>query len=363
MDANSLRHKKSAVAHQAHAGACVFREELIIPTAEAVAPIASAPEWAQDLSMTNDPRKTPARRPVKIATQLLGGLGNQLFQYAAGRALAERLGARLVLDSTPRYEQFRPIVLGRLAIDAEIVNDAVGRPRRRYFRIPGTLGRRLTDSIHDHLPTTYRIDGHAFRVFGERRLFAHDPAFEKLSGSTYLVGYWQSYRYFEGAADQIRREIRPTYPPSEANRMWLSRIQAGNSVCLHVRRGDYLGGKADSPVVCGRSYYRGALQHVSRFLTAPKLFIFSDDIPWCRSAFAGKDVAFVDSNGPDDAIDDLLLMTACRHHIIANSSLSWWGAWLAHHPEQVVIAPQPWLPRADSDRDLLPTRWIKLSKT
>ena len=311
--------------------------------------------------MRND--HTDGLAAVKVATQLLGGLGNQLFQYAAGRALAQRLGAPLVLDCTSRYAEFRPIVLGRLAIDAEIVRNAAGKPRRRYFRIAGTLGRRLTDSFHDHFPRTYRIDGHRFKVFGERRLFTYNSAFEKLSGSTYLAGYWQSYRYFENAAEQIRREIRPTYPPSEANRMWLSRIEDGNSVCLHVRRGDYLGGKADSPVVCGRSYYDGAMQYIGRSVTAPKFFVFSDDIPWCRSAFAGKDVAFVDINGPDDAIDDLRLMAACRHHIIANSSLSWWGAWLAQHPEQVVIAPQPWLPGADSDRDLLPPHWIKLPKT
>jgi hypothetical protein len=301
--------------------------------------------------------------PLRVAVQLLGGLGNQLFQYAAGRALARRLGARLVLDCTSRYVQFRPIVLDRFTIDAEIVRDAAGRPRRRYFRLPGTLGRRLTDSFHDYLPTIYQINGHSFRVFGERRLFTYDPTFETLSKSTYLIGYWQSYRYFEDAADQIRREIRPTHPPSEANRMWLSRIEEGNSVCLHVRRGDYLGGNADSPVVCGRSYYDGAMQYIGHFVTAPRIFVFSDDIPWCRSAFAGWDVAFVDSNGPDDAIDDLRLMAACRHHVIANSSLSWWGAWLAHHPGQVVIAPQPWLPGADSDRDLLPTHWIKLPKT
>lgn len=303
-------------------------------------------------------RPTPAR----VATQLLGGLGNQLFQYAAGRALAQRLGARLVLDGTSHHAQFRPIVLDRFAIDAEIVRDAAGRPRRRYFRIPGALGRRLTDSFHDYFPRTYRIDGHRFNVFGERQLFTYDPTFETLSGSAYLIGYWQSYRYFEDAADQIRREIRPAHPPSEENRMWLSRIEACNSVCLHVRRGDYLGGEADSPVVCGPSYYGDAMQHVSRSLAAPKLFVFSDDIPWCRTAFAGRDVEFVDSNGPDDAIDDLRLMAACRHHIIANSSLSWWGAWLAHHPEQVVIAPQPWLPGTHSDRDLLPPRWIKLPK-
>jgi hypothetical protein len=312
--------------------------------------------------MMIDHRETPARRPIKVATQLLGGLGNQLFQYAAGRALAQRLGARLVLDCTSRHAEFRPIVLDRLAIDAEIVRNAPGKPRHRYFRIAGTFGRRLTDSFHDYFPRTYRIDGHHFNVFGERQLFTYDPTFKTLSGSTYLIGYWQSYRYFEDAADQIRREVRPAHPPSEENRMWLSRIEACNSVCLHVRRGDYLGGKADSPVVCGPSYYGDAMQHVSRSLAAPKLFVFSDDIPWCRTAFAGRDVEFVDSNGPDDAIDDLRLMAACQHHIIANSSLSWWGAWLAHHPEQVVIAPQPWLPGAHSDRDLLPPRWIKLPK-
>jgi hypothetical protein len=310
--------------------------------------------------MKTDRTDNPA---VKVATQLLGGLGNQLFQYAAGRALAERLGARLVLDFTPRHAQFRPIVLDRFAIDAEIVRNATGKPRQRYFRIEGTLGRRLTDAFHDHFQRSYRIDGHSFRVFGERRLFTYDSSFEILSGSTYLIGYWQSYRYFENAAEQIRREIRPAHPPSADNRMWLSRIQSCNSVCLHVRRGDYLGGQEDSPIVCSPSYYRDAMQHVSRSLTAPQMFVFSDDIPWCRSAFAGTEVAFVDVNGPDDAIDDLRLMAACRNHIIANSSLSWWGAWLAHHPDQIVIAPQPWLPGADSDRDLLPAHWIKLSKT
>jgi hypothetical protein len=300
---------------------------------------------------------------TKVATQLLGGLGNQLFQYAAGRALAQRLGANLILDCTPRHAQFRPIVLDRLAIDAEIVRDAAGKPRGRLVHLPGPIGRRLSDTFHSHLPTSYWISGHSFKIFTERQSFTYDPAFETRSGSTYLIGYWQSYRYFENAAQHIRREVRPKHPPSEANRMWLARIEACNSVCLHVRRGDYLGGKADSPIVCDRSYYRAAMQHVSRFLAAPKLFVFSDDIAWCRSAFAKCDVAFVDHNGPDDAVDDLLLMAACRHHIIANSSLSWWGAWLAHHPEQIVIAPQPWLPGADTDRDLLPQRWIRLPKT
>lgn len=292
---------------------------------------------------------------------MLGGLGNQLFQYAAGRALARRLGGRLVLDCTLISGLDRRFVLDRYAIDAEIVRDVPGKPHRRYFRIPGPLGRRLTDAFHDRVPTTHRIDGHAFKVFGEKRDFTYDPRFAKLTGSVYLIGYWQSYRYFEDAADLIRGEIRPAWPLSDANRNWLRSIESANAVSLHVRRGDYLTHKGP-PLVCALSYYEAALQHARRVLQEPRFFVFSDDIAWCRKIFAAPDMAFVDSNGPDDAVDDLRLMAACRHHITANSSLSWWGAWLARHPAQVVIAPDPWVPWVPANPDLIPKHWITLPR-
>ena len=292
---------------------------------------------------------------------MLGGLGNQLFQYAAGRALAQRLGARLVLDCTSRHAAFRPIVLDRFAIDADVVRNAAGKPHSRYLRLPGALGQKISDAFHDRFPPTYRIDGHRFKVFGEKWSFIYDPHFEELDGSVYLTGYWQSYRYFEDAADLVRAEIRPLGTPSGANRDWLARIKSANSVALHVRRGDYLGHKG-TPLVCARSYYDNALQHVRRFLHEPQMFVFSDDIAWCRQTFAAPDITFVDINGPDDAVDDLRLMAACRHHIIANSSLSWWGAWLAAHPDQVVIAPRPWFPDTPLNTDLLPPNWITLPR-
>jgi hypothetical protein len=295
---------------------------------------------------------------VRIATHLLGGLGNQLFQYAAGRALARRLNAGLVLDCTERHASGRAIVLDHYPVDADIIINAPGKPHRRHFRLPGTLGRRLTDALHDRVPTTYRIAGHPYKVFGEKQAFTYDPYFEKLTGSIYLTGYWQSYRYFANDIDLIRSEIRPSNPPSDANRAWLDRIATTNSVCLHVRRGDYL-----PALVCARSYYDRAIQHIERFLEKPRIFVFSDDIAWCRETFAIPDIMYVDANGPDHAVDDLRLMAACRHHIIANSSLSWWGAWLARHPGQVVIAPQPWWPGVTDHKDLIPANWITLSKT
>lgn len=305
--------------------------------------------------------ETPAATSVRVATRMMGGLGNQLFQYAAGRALAARLGARLVLDCTLSMTAARPFVLDRYPIDADIVRDAPGKPRRRYFRLPGRLGRRLTDAFHDHVPTTYRIDGHRYRVFGERRELHYDPQFERLTGSTYLIGDWQSYRFFESAADLIRGEIRAEWPLSDANRSWLTRIESANAVSLHVRRGDYLTHKGP-PLVCALSYYEAALQRARRSLQEPRFFVFSDDIAWCREIFAAPDMAFVDGNGPADAVDDLRLMAACRHHITANSSLSWWGAWLARHPAQVVIAPDPWVPWLPANPDLIPKHWITLPR-
>ena len=137
-----------------------------------------------------------------------------------------------------------------------------------------------------HSREAIELGGHSFNVFGEGRPFTYNEAFEMLSGSTYLIGFWQSYRYFEAVVDKLLREIRPKHPVSEANRVWLSRIGESNSVCLHVRRGDYLRGEVDPPNVCSRSYYANAMGHICRLLPHPKLFVFSDDMAWCRSAFA-----------------------------------------------------------------------------
>jgi hypothetical protein len=299
---------------------------------------------------------------ARVATRMLGGLGNQLFQYAAGRALATRLGTQLILDCSATVGAERPFVLDRYPIDAAVVRDARGKPHARHLRLPGTWGRRMSDVFHNYVPTTYRIGGHRYKVFGEKQWFTCDPTFDKLSGSIYLDGYWQSFRYFEIVADIIRREIRPAWPLSDANLTWLARIESANSVSLHVRRGDYLYHSGSAPLVCAPSYYESALQRVRNVLQNPRIFVFSDDMAWCRKTFSEPSIAFVDANGPEGAADDLRLMAACRHHIIANSSLSWWGAWLAHHSEQVVIAPRPWQPGMVSDSDLLPENWVTLPR-
>ena len=213
------------------------------------------------------------------------------------------------------------------------------------------------NSIQSRLPLHARINGRRFNVLlqsGE----GYDPRFETLTGSVCLYGTWQSYRYFEEAAETVRAEIRLSSEPAGANRSWLDRIRRSNSVCLHVRRGDYL---APHPSgidrLCPVSYYYRAVQHIRGRLENPQIYVFSDDWLWCHEHLAIEGAVLVDANGPEAVVEELRLMAACRHHIIANSSLSWWAAWLPTHQEQVVIAPQPWV-QGQLWPDLLPKEWI-----
>ncbi len=164
--------------------------------------------------MMVDRRETSAQRPAKVATQLLGGLWQPAFSVRCGTRARPRLGRAARSRLHVEIRQFRPIVLDRLTIDAEIVRKATGKPRQRYFRIEARW-RRLTNAFHDCFPTRYQIDGHRVPWSSANGGCSYDPTFETLSRSTYLIGYWQSYRYFEEAAERIRREIRPAHPPSK----------------------------------------------------------------------------------------------------------------------------------------------------
>lgn len=309
-------------------------------------------------------KSNTASEGTYVATRLMGGLGNQLFQYAAGRALASRLNARLILDCTPmQRETVRRFALQRYAIDAEVVWNAARKIPRWKLRLPGRAGRRVADAIQSKFPLYTRINGRRFKVLLERGE-DYDPRFETLTGSVCLSGNWHSYLYFEDAAETIRAEIRLSSEPMGANRIWLDRIRQSNSVCLHVRRGDYLVPHPSGiDRLCPVSYYDRAVRHIRERLGNPQFFVFSDDWLWCREHLAIEGAVLVDANGPEAVVDELRLMTACRHFIIANSSLSWWAAWLANHPEQVVIAPHPWIPGLPPWPDLLPKEWIQLSTT
>ena len=285
-----------------------------------------------------------------VVTKLAGGLGNQLFQYATGRALSVRLGVPLWIESSgygPLCD--RPIHLDRFNILAEKL--PVSRPlqeiwtRRPFFSVAKRL-----DRLQLHL--RYRLLVDPCRGF--------DSRFLSTSGRVYLQGYWQSERYFQPVAHLVRRELTFREPPGADNAALLEKIDSVEAVALHVRRGDYLtGNHLTRFFVLGLDYYRQAIDHFAGRLRAPHYFIFSDDPAWTRENIRpAAPVTYVTHNLGDRDFEDLRLMARCRHFIIANSSFSWWGAWLGADPARQVIAPRPWAEEPEAmTRERIPAGW------
>jgi hypothetical protein len=287
-----------------------------------------------------------------IVVRLYGGLGNQLFQYAMGRSLSLSRGTPLVLDldwyhrssgaSTPRhFELHRYPIVARVAATLERLSY-----RARTSRIA---------SRHPWLRAGW--------TFHREAGVEHDPRVMQLAGNVHLDGYWQSPMYFEGIADRLRAELTPMAEPGPHDLQIAGRIGTCNAVSVHVRRGDYVNSlsTATHHGTCGPDYYQRAIEILVSTLLAPHFFVFSDDVEWSRAtlAFPGP-VTFVDHNGPDTAFQDLRLMSLCQHHIIANSSFSWWGAWLNTNPAKKVIAPRRWFADGSPTKTLLPADWERL---
>ena len=285
-----------------------------------------------------------------IYVRLIGGLGNQLFQYASARAVSLRRGVPLVLDAR-HYKAGDRFAYGldHFAIQARIGDDP-DLPPARGRPVPYFLWRTLKLK-----PRFLREDGLGF-----------NEAIHRAAPGSYLHGYLQTERYFADQEPQLRRELAIVTPPSDENRRWLDHIASVPSVSLHVRRGDYVSNeKADrSHGTCTLDYYRNAVRLVAEQITEePVFFIFSDDPDWARENIdVGFETHVAGHNDFTRNYEDLRLMSACRNHIIANSSFSWWGAWLDASPDKIVVTPERWF--ADpglTNPDIVPESWRRVA--
>lgn len=289
-----------------------------------------------------------------IVVELLGGLGNQLFQYALGRALSVRRGLQLKLDlSSFRNYPLRDYRLGNFRIQAEIASDE-DILQCGYGRGLIGMAQKIRDKIHPW---------YARRVVREES-FPFSKDIFKVRDNTLIKGYWQSEKYFIDIAPELRDEIVPRSEMSEESMAILAEIRSGESVSLHVRRGDYV----ENPVtnayhgVCSQDYYHRAVEVVrQKSKSTGSFFVFSDDPDWVEENLdIGVPFRTVRHNGPEKDYEDLILMSACSNHVIANSSFSWWGAWLCQNPGKIVAAPSRWFNGARSDtRDLIPENWTR----
>ena len=298
---------------------------------------------------------------MKITVQLQGGLGNQLFQYASAKNFAIARAQELLIDDiwyTKNHPDTTPrtVSLGYLNIPLAIGRSPqwLERPRKTRLRLQHFLP--ITPFlIAETRP--FRFDPHKF---SNPLIFGRD---------CYLIGYWQSFHYFQSIRSVLLTEFVPRAPLRPTYQSMLEAIQRAPSSCMvHIRRGDYVSLPQAHQVhgVLSLEYYRAAMDRMRHHLPNVQFFIFSDDLPWVREhLIVPGNASFVEGFSDDRAVvEELFLMTQCQNHIIANSSLSWWGAWLCQAPQQTVICPDQWLRDSKGTNwgDLLPSNWQRLSQ-
>jgi len=293
-----------------------------------------------------------------IIVQLKGGLGNQLFQYAAARRLAGKHNTELKLDLT-RYSlgEQRPhafFSLDRFDIRAKIAEKA----EVLFFHDNTLLGRAVRKI------RTITRTGKIKRIC-ERKHFAFDPAILKLPNNIYLSGYWQSEKYFKEIEDIVREEITLKDAVTSQSIAVEQEIKSlKNTVSLHIRRGDYVSDiKANNYLgLCPLDYYNKCISVLGNELGELNLFIFSDDLDWVKKNLnTDHQKYFVEHNKTENAHEDIYLMSICEHNIIANSSFSWWGAWLNKNKKKKVFAPNQWTAKENCNKlDIVPEEWNRI---
>lgn len=291
-----------------------------------------------------------------IISRIIGGLGNQMFQYAVGRTLsiAGNVPLRLDVGDFEGYGLHQGFEIERVfscpvtLAEPEDIHAVLGWQSSRWVRrLVARPGLRVLRSRH------FTVEPH----------FHFWPGINDVAADSYLSGYWQSEKYFRDAAQVIRSDFTFKLPFDRTNAELAGQISRENAISLHVRRGDYVNNSKTHAThgVCPLDYYRDAIRYISGRVERPYYFIFSDDMAWVKSNLKmDMPHQYIDYNKGADSYNDMRLMSLCRHHIIANSSFSWWGAWLNPDPHKIVVAPQKWFANENDVSDLFPQGWVKL---
>jgi hypothetical protein len=279
-----------------------------------------------------------------------------MFQYATGRALSLTLGCPLLLDlrGFERYVLHNGFEINRVfyaPVQAATEAD-----------VSQVLGWRASELIRKLFKKVHSPLLHGSGLIIEPH-FNYWPKLRDIDRPSYLMGYWQSEKYFEDFEQIIRTDFSFKEELNGENLETCGRMQDCNSVSLHVRRGDYVTNALTSKVltVCPIDYYRNAIMYIAERVASPRFFVFSDDMNWVRDNLKIPFPAeYIDRNRGTRSYIDMQLMSLCGHQIIANSSFSWWGAWLNQRPGKVIVAPRNWFCNGINDCDLTPKHWTRI---
>lgn len=288
---------------------------------------------------------------------ILGGLGNQMFQYALAIALREQYKSEEVFIDISNFKGYSlhnnyelnklfPISIPTASI-SQIIKTNIPYFNYNLWRVGSRLFRFLPSYITEKK---------------YRKKFINNQS-SKIPSNAYFDGYWQSENYFKKHRDTILKEFTFSKIDEDENLKLLPSVKNKNSVSIHIRRGDYV----NHPLfkdICTIKYYQNAIDKIKSLTKVDNFIIFSNDIEWCKENFKDEfgniEVIFVNWNKGDKSFRDMQLMSLCKHNIIANSSFSWWGAWLNQNPNKIVIAPFKWNNRECDPQNYIASDWCKI---
>ena len=296
-----------------------------------------------------------------VIAKLSGGLGNQMFQYACAIAVAEHLECECKFDldwfdSSTLHNGLEIHKVFGVELPRATLLDTKAVLGWKYPIIMALGSRVLSEKI-SFLTKQLILTEHAFSGF-----------FEKKAGKecdVYMAGYWQSEDYFLGQKSKIQSAFKFKVN-ADVEQYKNTILNSRHTVSMHIRRGDYVTHKKSNDLlgVCSVDYYRQAAADIEKRVgEKPTYFVFSDDLKWAQEQFGFlEQVVFVSGNEGANSYLDMYLMSLCEHHIIANSSFSWWGAWLSSSNTKMVYAPTPWFNQGKPVKAICPSPWLLLDK-
>lgn len=281
-----------------------------------------------------------------VIVEIIGGLGNQMFQYAFKMAYDATHSEHALIN----INTFDTYKVHKYQLNVFNIDDCVASPkqviecrgerRKLCYKFPFGLHHQDVSNI-----VTEKIEN------------VYEPELLNKRGDVYYVGYFQTEKYFQNIRPDVLRAFSLKVPLDTENNKMLENIRKTNAVSLHVRRGDYVG-LANIYGTTDLDYYKRAIEYIQSRVENPHFFVFSNDIAWCQDNLGIKST-FVDINNGDTGYFDLELMRNCKHNIITNSTFSWWGAWLNENSNKIVVSPHQWF--ADGrPTDIIPDSWIKI---
>lgn len=308
-----------------------------------------------------------------IQLNLMAGMGNQMFEYAYARALSLEYKEPLIIN--PYFMTLAGIGAGRKGYYNNVL-EVLNIPNdvKMMGRTEGYI-RGIRDITEFVAMRKYRngqfLHGiENFHKLNQVGKYYTDDCFTYYESNMSqkknkkVIGYYQSEKYFCKYKNIIRQEVKVMKEPSEQNKEMLQEIETYNAVCVHIRRGDYVSNSKNAAlVVCDEAYYKKAMQYIAERVEKPVFYVFSDnndEIEWIRKNYHLDDfqVRYVTLNNPD--YEELRLMYHCKHFIMANSTFSWWGAYLADNQDKIVIAPSIWNKQYNKQVDVYMKDMIKI---